>query len=403
MYGGWATDGGGNITMRKCKVKKIDAEGNAYLLEVLIPEGTTIDAEYEELEDLPIQTLAIGTIVEGLGIANAEGVVVANEHMMPTPPRRRPPIPKRKPKGPGRGRKKKIVVEDGVNGAPTAVNITVPSGSDAIGVPSMNIDGAISDGQNDDANNAEADADADDGSEDDDEDGEDGDENDREDGDMSDGEGESRSVSPTKPTTKPTSPLKTDISNSLPSKPAAIPEVQITSVDASITTEPADAPTSTTPIIETPLLPTDEDVMQDTNKDEDSAMPDAPILLDDAAIQAQIDALSVEPIEVEEPKTEPDAEVEAKIPAEHNLLDGLVEPQALSTEEAALAQEAKDEPVPNDPIAEDDKSEEATGQIVSSLKVTESVESPGKPDEPQAACEDDIFGSLERHLDKKDE
>lgn len=407
LYGGWATDGA-NVTMRKCKIKKIDAEGNAYLLEVLIPEGTTIDGEYEEQEDLPIQTPAVGTRVEGLGIANAEGVIVANEHMMPTPPRRRPPIPKRKPKGPGRGRKKKIIIEDGANGAPTAVNAVVVSGSDSIGVPSMNIDGAVSDGHNEDTNHAEADAEADDGSEDDDEDGEDGDENDREDGEMSDGDGESRSVSPTKVATKratkPTPPAETDISSPLLSKPAAIPKVQIISADSSTIPDPAEAVTSVTSIIDAPLLPAIEELAQEITKDEDLEMSDVPVLLEEAAIQAQIAALPEEElIKVAEPETEANAEIEAKLPAEHNLLDGLIEPQAISEGEVAEIQDSKNELVQDDTTMEDNNANEEIVQDNSPPKLAEHTEESSKSNEPQATGEDDIFGSLERHLDKKDE
>ena len=402
LYGGWATDGA-NITMRKCKIKKIDPEGNAYLIEVLIPEGTTIDGEYEEPEELPIQTLPIGTLVEGLGIANAEGVVVANEHMMPTPPRRRPPIPKRKPKGPGRGRKKKIIVEDGANGAPTAVNVTAPSGSDSIGVPSKNIDGTAPAGQNEDANNAEADADADDGSEDDDEDGDDGDENDRDDGEMSDGDGDSRSVSPTKATTKPTSPSKTDNASSRSSEPATIPKVQITSTDSNTTTEPAETSTTIPPIIDAPILSANEEMVQNTDQDEDSAMPDAPVLLDEATIQAQIAALPEEPIEIVQPEIEADAEIEAEIPAKHNLLDGLVEPQAISKKEVTEDQSEKDELVPKDSMTEDKNTNKEPGDDDDSpTKAVELSENPSRTDEPLVTGEDDIFGSLERHLDSKD-
>ena len=133
--------------MRKCKVKKIDANGNPYLLEVLIPEGTTIDGEVEDGENLPVQVPAAGTVIEGLGLVNAEGIIVANEHMMPKPPRRRPPIPKRKPKGPGRGRKKKVIIEDGSNGKTTAIDASTASGAGTNGSTSLHPDGLNANGE----------------------------------------------------------------------------------------------------------------------------------------------------------------------------------------------------------------------------------------------------------------
>ncbi|KAI9716106.1 MAG: hypothetical protein M1812_005533 [Candelaria pacifica] len=128
---------GGSGPLTKTKVRKLDADGNSYVLEVLVPEGQKVEGEV--VEEVPMtEAPAPGTVVEGVGIVNADGVVVAGS-MQPTPPRRRPPPPKRKPKGPGRGRKKKVQFAPGAEGAEGAligtdnVNATKAEG-DASGV-----------------------------------------------------------------------------------------------------------------------------------------------------------------------------------------------------------------------------------------------------------------------------
>ncbi|KAL9616333.1 MAG: hypothetical protein Q9160_008796 [Pyrenula sp. 1 TL-2023] len=84
-------------------------------------------------ENMPTETLAPGTVIEGVGVANEQGVVVApaaaaamntvSAGVQETNKRRPPPPPKRKKFGPGRGKKgpmKKVVFE-GEGGAAIAV------------------------------------------------------------------------------------------------------------------------------------------------------------------------------------------------------------------------------------------------------------------------------------------
>lgn len=106
--------------MRKTKIRKVDTEGNSYIWEVLVPEGQAVDGEIVEEETTPTHAPAPGTLVEGLGVVNAEGVVIAGDQAIPAANRRRPPPPKRKAKGPGRGRKKKVAFMSGTEGAATA-------------------------------------------------------------------------------------------------------------------------------------------------------------------------------------------------------------------------------------------------------------------------------------------
>ncbi|KAL6712438.1 hypothetical protein ACN47E_000315 [Coniothyrium glycines] len=119
----------GNVVqtaLRETKVKKLDADGNIAVYKVLVPEGQAVEGEVQP-EDAAIgvspATAAPGTIVEGVGVVNAEGVVVANDILHPTPPRRRAPPPKKKRGGPGRG-KKKVGFVDGAAGQDTPASGT---------------------------------------------------------------------------------------------------------------------------------------------------------------------------------------------------------------------------------------------------------------------------------------
>ncbi|KAL8655518.1 MAG: hypothetical protein Q9210_000824 [Variospora velana] len=151
----------GAAPMRKIKVKKTDAEGNAAVLDVLVPEGQTVEGEVREEEANVTQAPAPGTVVEGVGVANAEGVIVAGDQVLPTPPRRRPPPPKRKAKGPGRGRKKKVAFTSIVEGDKTASSTAVLNGSaDKIhglleGQPDNGTDGDVNMGLDEALENAE--------------------------------------------------------------------------------------------------------------------------------------------------------------------------------------------------------------------------------------------------------
>ena len=99
---------GATVVMRKTKVQKTGADGEVAIYEVLVPEGQTVEGEIAETTELASVTpvaAAPGTVIEGVGIANDEGVVVA-EHLKPVAaPRRNRPPPKKKG-GPGRGKKR---------------------------------------------------------------------------------------------------------------------------------------------------------------------------------------------------------------------------------------------------------------------------------------------------------
>ena len=88
----------------KATVRRVDAAGNAYVQEVMLQEGQSVDGE-----------IISSTVVPApVAPPNPEAGSAA------TPARRRPPPPKRKAKGPGRGRRKKLPLPLPANSDPAA-------------------------------------------------------------------------------------------------------------------------------------------------------------------------------------------------------------------------------------------------------------------------------------------
>ncbi|CAI6335995.1 unnamed protein product [Periconia digitata] len=128
--------------LRETKVKKTDAEGNVVVYKALVPEGQAVEGEVQGadavIEAAPV-VAAPGTVVEGVGVVNSEGVVVANDIMQQTPPRRRPPPPKKKRRsGPGRGKKKVIFAE----GADQSAQVS-GAGSNLLAVANLKQEGSV--------------------------------------------------------------------------------------------------------------------------------------------------------------------------------------------------------------------------------------------------------------------
>lgn len=129
LYGAAVVNVDGGETsapMRRTRFKKVDpTTGNISIYEAWVPEGHKIEGEITE----DAQTVASansevivtpeapapGTVVDGVGVVNSEGVVIAEagSAAVMTPPKRRPPPPKRKGKGIGRGRRKKVMFAPG--------------------------------------------------------------------------------------------------------------------------------------------------------------------------------------------------------------------------------------------------------------------------------------------------
>jgi hypothetical protein len=405
LYGGMG-ESGATVPMRKCKIKKIDADGNPYLLDVLIPEGAVIEGEVEEGEEVTTRAPAPGTVIEGIGIANADGVIVANEQVMPTPPRRRPPPPKRKPKGPGRGRKKKVIIEGALDGTPTAVAV----GTSAAGVSTGTTSKLEVNGANGDTGITDESAihEGEDGSEDEDDEGDEGDDVDREEGELSD-EDVSRSASPMKPLPGPKAPVQADQLSKIITEVELKPEAPTASEVA--TTIPDSLPSlvdNKSDIPGSSEIPISGSIGSDTNVAAVAA-PDplpASIQIDasnpisasdglstsgtkEVTIAESIPSLTVIPPQ-EPPATEsviiadipskPALVIDAVIPEAHDSLEGLKEP--ITTEESkpqgdGLMPQEKE-------INTSDTSRETTVAVPTTL-----------------TGDDDIFGSLERHLDGK--
>ncbi|KAH0394932.1 hypothetical protein KCU89_g10853, partial [Aureobasidium melanogenum] len=180
-----------SVPTRKAKVMKSDADGNTTVYEVLVPEGQTVEGEVTEdtimADAAPVQA-APGTVIEGVGIANAEGVIVATDLLQQQQqPMRRKPIPPRRIRkgGPGRGKKKVMFnPNDGHNAAATST----PGGGASVATPST-LNANADDSAMDIDSTPKPDAN-DEGDEEDGEEGEEGDEDDddREDGEVSEGE-----------------------------------------------------------------------------------------------------------------------------------------------------------------------------------------------------------------------
>ncbi|KAG2421450.1 hypothetical protein HFD88_005425 [Aspergillus terreus] len=164
--------------MRRTRFKKVDpATGNISIYEAWVPEGHKIEGEVTDDAQLAAESSqatvipeapAPGTVIEGVGVVNGEGVVVAEagSAAVMTPPKRRPPPPKRKAKGFGKGRRKKVMFAPGEGADASLVHGAGPGGTDGT------TEGYAKDG---DASQMSADQP---GQDDEDDDGEEGDESD---------------------------------------------------------------------------------------------------------------------------------------------------------------------------------------------------------------------------------
>lgn len=130
------------IAANKCIIiSRFDADGNAHVYEVLAPVGQKLEGEIEE-DDLDATAAvtepaaAPGTVVEGVGVVNAEGLVVAND-LLATPTKKKPLPPRRKKKGgPGRGKKGPIALREAMERG--EISAETPTSAAFLGVPGAN-------------------------------------------------------------------------------------------------------------------------------------------------------------------------------------------------------------------------------------------------------------------------
>ncbi|EMC98261.1 hypothetical protein BAUCODRAFT_418809 [Baudoinia panamericana UAMH 10762] len=188
LYGqGSELANGGPIIMRKTKVKKAGADGETVIYEALVPEGQALEGEVTEpteLADVKPVTAAPGTVIEGVGIANEDGVFVA-EHLKPAAvaPRRNRPPPKKKG-GPGRG-KKRVTFTNPDGSTYTKI---VPNATKIVPQPGQTVK-HVSKGEEaaeQKAGGGEEEGEEEGGDDDDDEGDEEDEDDDREDGELSD-------------------------------------------------------------------------------------------------------------------------------------------------------------------------------------------------------------------------
>nr|OQO32343.1 hypothetical protein B0A51_00402 [Rachicladosporium sp. CCFEE 5018] len=111
FYHGLATEVAPNgmpqIAKRKTRVQRLVdiATGESVIYEVLALEGQVLENELPPTSELAATPVAPGTVIEGLGTANDEGLIVVVPVNAPTIARRIRAPPKKKG-GPGRGKKR---------------------------------------------------------------------------------------------------------------------------------------------------------------------------------------------------------------------------------------------------------------------------------------------------------
>lgn len=305
VYGGSTGPQGNSVQMRKTKIRMMDTEGNSSVWDVLVPQGQTVEGEIIEEETAQTHAPAPGTVVAGVAVVNAEGVVITGDQGVPTPLKKRPPPPKRKAKGPGRGRRKKVGFVSISSGATMAqranmgltgpvvrngVEKQIPTGDQGVAHVNIEIrdDLVLQEGEE--------------GSEDDDE-GEEGEDNDREEGELSPSPG-SISKSPARP------PIpKVSEPEIIPD----VPELTLTEPEIPIDRDPSsspDLPLAAGQGFQPPVI--------QINPVQEAVIVPAPEL-------RQIPV--TEKISVEEPPPPQQSSANAELPPGHDLLNGLMEPK----------------------------------------------------------------------------
>lgn len=339
--------------LRETKVKKLDAEGNALVYKVLVPEGQAVEGEVQPTDaaiEVAPATAAPGTVVEGVGVVNAEGVVVANELLQQTPPRRRPPPPKKKLKrgGPGRGKKRVVFVEGAAEQGTPASN----TGSDLLAVPGARLEGGSVEPSDGDTPMAEAGGDDDEGS------GDEGSDDDDHDHDHDDEHvsNPATPATPSRPSTAPENAPNLDTADITTLEPqAAAPEdVLPKDVSPEDISQPIVMNESSAPPVSIP-----ETLNQNTMRDASSS-PDLPLATSHSRQNSLTQILPSTTMDEPEPMT-----VETTEPVPEPVANP--EPEPVTTIEPEVVQA----PPPENPSA--------------------------PPSEP------DLMASLDRHLEKDSE
>lgn len=371
---------------RETKVKKLDAEGNVAIYKVLVPEGQAVEGEVQPtdaaIEVVPA-TAAPGTVVEGVGVVNAEGIVVANDVLHQTPPRRRI-IPSKKKRGhPGRGRRRVNFVE----GDKSQETPTLNANGDVLPGSSLKREeGSAAPSDGGDTPMADA------GGEDEEGSGEEGSED--EDQDM---EHASTPTTPSKlsaaPTSVPTSVPTIDTADTMSVEPtpaldapapAPAPEEAVpVAAENSLPSLPPLAPETIEPAAESSAEPVEPD-----EKREASSSPD--LLMSNTSHNQQD---SLDQISTSVPTT--DIEITEVVPTETVVVE---ETSAIMPD---LAADSAAEPEIVAPEPPSPTESETAPENVTTFEAAEVKEPAVVPSAPPS--EPDLLGSLERQLEKDSE
>ncbi|KAF2275059.1 uncharacterized protein EI97DRAFT_86742 [Westerdykella ornata] len=369
----YVADGGPVVAppRRETKVKKVDQEGKVSVFKALVPEGQTIEGEIlpedTALAEAPPAAAEPGTVVEGIGVVNAEGVVVVNELALQTPPRPKMAPPKKKKTKPKGRPKKKVVFAEG---APEQE--TPASSSDLLSVPGVKLESGSAEPSEADTSMADA--------------GED------EEGEQdSDDEGETRAASPTP--TQAGTPVK-------PPPEEQDPEPAV--VAAALPVQPSSPHSSTVPPAQEPSVTTSVETPDaEPAKRDPSSSPDLPLSAMAHSRQNSLNQIpTLQTLEPPPSATPPAQTVPAEVPNESS------KPVASAAESASNPSTPQPEAV--QPLAVSEPSTVApavegviggttsAGQHSQSLEAPQPVEGkPGPDDEP------DLLGSLEAHLESE--
>ena len=347
--------------LRETKVKKTDAEGNVSVYKVLVPEGQAVEGEIQAtdaiIEAAPVAA-APGTIVEGVGVVNAEGVVVANDILQQTPPRRRPAPPRKKRKsGPGRGKKKVVFVE----GAPEQGTPASGAESGLLAPPGGKLeDGSVEPSEGGDTPMPDA-GDEEEGS------GEEGSE---------DEEQEEGTHSPTPALSVPPPEIPVAPTSAPESDPPKEPSIEAPVDEAPVDEAPMDeAPVDEAPVDEAPAdaTPVDEALANEALANE-APMDDAPV--DEAPVneapvdEAPVDEAPVDEAPVDETPTDETPMDEA--PVDEAPVDEAPMDEAPPTEVAVVSEPPAPTPVEPTVLSSID--------TAASIPVQNEIEMKGKSD-----------------------
>lgn len=297
--------------MRRTKFKKIDPEtGNISIYEAWVPEGHRIEGEITgdvqaivDQSEVPVnpEAPAPGTIVEGVGIVNSEGVVVAEagSAAVMTPPKRRPPPPKRKGRGIGKGRKKKVMFAPGEGADAATVHGVGPgAGSNGTGL----------DGESQqDASQMSM--------------GQDEDEEDADDGDESDDADESMMDAKTPDTPQPPSGAESADAASLETPAGQPADADVEMTDDVPEGQPAPVPS----------LPAGNDTLSQQPTETETSQPQKASEADASALASSVPT-KVEPQDVDEKPTISDTDKEVTTTNETAVETGEAEPQGDETD-----------------------------------------------------------------------